>query len=702
MKRVTVLVFTHASLWPFLLALGVPVWLHLRRKRNAQTQVLPTFALLQSALGRQTPVLRWRQILLLITRLLALLFLILAFEKPVVPAVMGRSNGGGRAVVFALDVSLSMQATQGSVSALERAKGRILGLMDDLRQGDTANVIVFGATARPVLPKLSGDFGTLRQAVRSATADYERGNPTAALTLAASELAASNAPRRELVIASDFQKTNGAADAQAALPDGAKLILLQANDAPPDNAAITGLRLPTLAPLPGEPTQLTAEVWNGSPAPCRLTVSLEITAENGEKSGMPEIAPQSVAVPPYASANVAFSVAFPDPARYRVTAHLLTDSLPAADSRYLVADLQNRLRVLLLADSRFGPLDSATYLKQALNPAPESVGGFQVVTRRPSELSAADLRFCDVAVCCDIEAFPPDKMDALAHYAQDGGAILYFLTNPQAAAQIAALAKRAPANGELPFVPETYLDARLQSAGYVKLNPVRSQSPLLRLFADPSVADITQIRFTRYFLTAPPDPASEILLTFENGTPALARRDFGRGSVLLANFSASPQAGDLAKQTLFPPLVHELTQGMAAQGRQRGEILCGDAADEPIDRDEAGETLRANGPDGSPPLLHFDRERGIATVLNLARPGFYRIESGGRTAALFAVNPPPEESDLRPADLKTLETRSAARVIGAGNGAIDSLRYKVELWPFCALLALLFLLLESALSSNWR
>ena len=134
---------------------------------------------------------RWRQILLLLSRLLSLLFLVLAFLKPVLPAELAPPVGGHRSVVIVLDTSLSMSATNGGVSAMARASGQAMALLDDLRYGDMANVILCGGAARPVLPKLSGDFGTLRQAVKSAVPTFERGAPSAAVALAASELAES-------------------------------------------------------------------------------------------------------------------------------------------------------------------------------------------------------------------------------------------------------------------------------------------------------------------------------------------------------------------------------------------------------------------------------------------------------------------------------------------------------------------------------
>lgn len=544
-----------------------------------------------------------------------------------------------------------------------------MALLDDLRRGDTANVILCGGASRPVLPKPSGDFGTLRQAIRSAVPSFERGNPSAAIALAASEMSESAATNRQLIIASDFQKTNWTPDVFAGLPAEFQLVLLEAGENAPDNAALTALRLPAPAPVPGQPARITAEVWNGADTTRSLTVSLEIARDDGAASNLPEIAPQTVTVPPFAAATLTFGVSFPDAARYRVTGRLPPDSLPAANSRYLIADLQDRLNVLLLTDSRFSNAEGATFLRQALNPAPNIPGGLRVTTRRTANLTANDLRAADVVVCDEMETLSAPETALLKRYLSDGGAALFFLANTQSAAQINAIIKQIPGGAKALFTPETYLDVRRQGKGYIALSPPKTQSPLLRLFADPTVADLTKIRFTRYFLTAPPDPAAEILLSFEDATPALARCDYGRGSLLLANFSASPLAGDLAKQTLFPPLVHEMTQGMANQNPERMETLCG----------------------GS-----FTDTSGV-TIFNTAHPGFYHTVAGQTATTAFAVNSAPEESDLRRADLAELQAKRASgksHLVGPNGQTLASLRYNSPLWPYCLLFALLFLLLE--------
>src|SRR5581483_4057105 len=218
--------FLNAGFWPWLLALGIPVLLHLLTRQTGRTYILPTFAFLQRSLAQQSQVFRLRRRLLLALRLALVLFLVLAFLKPTTTAPLAGAGEARRAVVVVLDTSLSMGYARGGVSTLGRARGQAAALLDDLRPGDLANVILAGSAPKSVLPQMGRDLGTLRQAVKSAEATPERGDLPAAVALAAGQLAKADAPRKELILASDFQRTNWADVKFDALPPDVKLVFL--------------------------------------------------------------------------------------------------------------------------------------------------------------------------------------------------------------------------------------------------------------------------------------------------------------------------------------------------------------------------------------------------------------------------------------------------------------------------------------------
>lgn len=706
--------FLNPGFWPWLLALGLPIFIHLLTRRTRRERILPTFQFLQRSLAQQSQVFRLRRWLLLALRLALLLFLVLAFLKPTLTAPLTVAEGQKRTLVVVLDVSLSMGYTQGGVSSMAHARGQAATLLDGLRQGDLANVILAGTTPHGVLPKPGGDFGTLQQALKSANATPERADIPAALALAAQQLAQSDATQKELVLASDFQRSNWG-DAQFdALPPDVKLVFLNSDPDERANTAVTSLKLQPTAPRAGEEASAVVEIWNGSHTARTLPVTLEWQAEDRpyepgtvtDTNVLVTEMTRTVTLPPYASGTAIFPLTFPEAGRYLLTAQVPADSLPTDDHRYFVADLEHSLTVLLLTDAELHGDTGAYFLLRALNPTPNIPGGVRVLPRHAADLTATDLKTCDAVIFHDVRTLPADKLPLLARYVSEGGSLIAFLAGPQTIGQMAALAKQAKPGDGLPFLPRVPMDVRRQGKGYVTLTEARYDSPLLKLFKDPGSADLGKIHFTHFFLTGEPDPRAEVLLKFEDSTPAAARRNFGAGSILLCNFSPAPGDSDLARQEVFPPLVHEFLKGMTDRTGARREFLPGGAASATLDAALMRGDIAARDPNDTPEPVSVDRTSGSVILEHVEMPGFHTVTANGQPAVTLAVNPSSDESDLRALDPRELESKRSARpsylVGGKGEGAavqLERLQRGRPLWPYCLLLALFALLLEQAVTT---
>lgn len=107
-----------------LLALAVPIAVHLfnfRRYRKIYFSNVDYLEQLQSETRRQS---RLRQLLILAARMLAIVFLVLAFTRPVIPAKEQQLRSGGSDVSIYLDNSFSMESTDGNVALLEKARNK--------------------------------------------------------------------------------------------------------------------------------------------------------------------------------------------------------------------------------------------------------------------------------------------------------------------------------------------------------------------------------------------------------------------------------------------------------------------------------------------------------------------------------------------------------------------------------------------------
>ena len=94
--------------------------------------------------------------------------------------------------------------------------------------------------------------------------------------------------------------------------------------------------------------------------------------------------------------------------------------------------------------------------------------------------------------------------------------------------------------------------------------------------------------------------SGKILLTYADGTPALAESNIGLGTLLICNFSVAEASSNLARQRLFPAWIHEMLLRMSDTGSAAKEpFLVGDSVSgETWAAEAAGRDL--TGPGGTP------------------------------------------------------------------------------------------------------
>lgn len=688
--------FLNASYAPWLMAISIPVVIHLLTRQAARNYSLPTFRFLEKSVARQSKIFRFRHLLLLILRGMLVALLVILFLKPARIGPLNAVSAIGRRVALVIDVSLSMGYRRGGVTSLRKAKSQAERLLAGIGPGDRANVILAGAVSTPVQSQLTADASALRLAVNGLEPTQEKCNVPAAMALAAEQLGKAGTGRRELYLISDFQRTNWADVKLDAVPRDVQVVFVSTEESDRENMAVTGIRLRPPAPRAGDEVSALVEVWNGSSIPRPLSTTFQIA------NGTPRT--QTVNVPPFSSGTTFFPASFPTPGRYVCAASVANDGLSGDNTRWYVADLQHSLTVYLVTDENAAASPNGSYfVAHALNPTPENPGGIRVLPRRAADLTDTDLHAADALIFCNTVTMPADRVPAILKYVQAGGSVIVFLYGDRVQAQMEALNRLAGKGEGLPFLPTQLMDVRGRGKGYVDLSEARFESRMLRAFKDPSAADLSRIRFNRFFLTTEVDGHAETLLKFEDGTPAAARRPIGAGSVLLLNFSPSPRDGNLVKQEVFPPLLHELLKGLANREGDRREFEPGGSASTTIALTK--ERIKAAGPDGAAVSITVDRTGGEVTLDHVKQAGIYSLFAGSdRQAGLIAVNVNPDESDLRTLDPRELQSPKELRptyFTGTGNGEqnLDDLSRNRPLWPYVVVALFLLLLCEQVVST---
>jgi len=684
-----VLSVLNAGFLPWLFAISIPVVIHLLTRRTRRRLNLPTVRFLQKSLANQSQFWRWRHLVTLLLRTLAIAALVFAFLKPSWLSAFAATSGEKAGIVIVVDDSASMEYSASGVSTFSRAKEQVREILDGLHDGDKANIVFGGAQPTLATEAPTADHTALAQALQSSQVTEERADAAGAVNIAIEQLSKTNATAQKLYLVSDFQRTNWGSVRFDSVPASTHVLFVDVGAEHRENLGLTSLRLRPATPRVGETATVQAEVFNSSDS--SRTVPVDLKLSDGRHFT------DRVTVGAYSSGNVSFPLTFDKAERIELTATLPDDNLAADNVRRAVVDLRQMATVVLLTDEDVdAPTSAAFYLSRALHPDPSSNAGFRVITVHPTQLNNPQLKSADAVIVCNTPSMPQVQYEALARYVTGGGSLVWMLYGDRVQEELAGFGARLPKAEPLPLKLQSLANISGQAKGFVSLAEARSESRMLKAFSG-SGAALTAPKFFKFWITSEVDQRGEQLLRFEDGTAAAVHTGEGSGNLLLLNMSPAPSYSDLARQDIFVPLLHEFLKGIVNRDAGQREANPGGPAATTIAPTKAA--VLAQDPDGKPIIATMDKPTGSVVIEKTGKSGFYHVLAGGEEAASIAVNPSADESDLRSIDPRELESKRQKQVAylaaAGGNGAnLSDLQHGLELWPYLLVLALVMLLLE--------
>jgi len=675
-----------------LLALAVPILVHLTHKERKDVVVFPSLMFLSKipyqAVRRQ----RIRHWLLFALRCLALILLALAFARPFLtkPAAAAPVRGlGARELVILLDRSYSMGYGDRWTRALAAARSAITGL----GANDRASLVLFDGTATAATEP-TADRAILTTALDAAKpgAGVTRYEP--AFKLAQRVLADSKLPRREVMLISDFQRIGWDGRDTPALPSGTTVNKVDLSEPKTSNVAVTSVDFRRDYAEDRERVAITARLVNRSSQPkTGQSVTLELNGRAVETKQVNLLA--------NAAATVDFAAAPLPTGTTRGVIRAADDALPRDNSFFFAISRGQALSVLVI-DGREGGAPRSLYVERALGIGDQP--NFRVTTKRLGSVTSADLVGRSLILLNDSDLPGGETGRRLVEYVQNGGGLLVSLGDRSAPRDRPSYATEL-----LPATTDVIVDRSADRGG--TLGYIDRSHPIFELFSAPRSGDFSTPRFFRY-RNVTPSPGDEQLARFDDGHIALLERKVGRGRVLVFTSSFDGIWNDLPLQPVFLPVAHQLAKYAAAYADERPWSIVGQVANLPgLFRDSAGPPDAANKAEYVAVAPSGERKRieGTATrSVELAEQGFYELQrAGSRTEPrIVAVNVDLTESDLTAVEPQLL---TGAMVARAGTDSMSSAKEAstpVELerrqgfWWYLLAAVLLLLIGELVLSNQ--
>jgi hypothetical protein len=660
--------------WMFFLgavAVGLPVLIHYLTRPRPVRLPLSTMRFVQEVIHQRRTFHRLRNFLILALRTLAVGLLAWAFTRPLIgeKPLIGADDSANTVRVVILDVSQSMAASARGISVFERARSVAAEYLAH-RAGLRANLILAGTKARPIFEQCSANVAALKDELSRTKVVPERLNVQAAVAVAAEMLSTAggdSGTRRELIIVSDFQRSNWATVDFTPLPTDTVIDLEAAGpaEAPPNMAILR-------AGVQGRPerdreVRMDVEVGNYFPSPQRVTVDLRIGEATYQLEGL---------CPPGISTTLFGPVTLRGSGWQIGHAVLrgIDDALPADNSRAFVLDVRPRPTYAIVSRQRPDDRPSSSYyLERGLVPLEPRPGQTveAVVRIPPDQLNREALASAELIALDHPGPLSAEAAGLLAAMMRRGRAILYVATEPVDASNLKRIADAAGSDLQMPveFAPP--------AAGQVRQNlflaEVREKDPPFSVFGDQVGAAISPLRFGGGLTSRRTEAAlaEDLLAIYSDRTACLVTTACGAGHLTVLN--ADLRESNLPRSPAFVPLIGELVSRMLGQQRATDAVPCGEPLAMYLPADSgAAVGLKIIGPEGTGDFGELATE-GNWVVWRwpaVGYPGVYQVQRDDKTVFAAATGIAAQESDLtslsesvfkdRLAGGRTVHYRSAA------------------------------------------
>lgn len=633
-----------------LLALALPVALHLIARHKYQVQEFPSVQLLRADERTNVFAMRLVDVGQLLLRLAVLLLLVLAMAR--LFAGWWPLGRAARNLIVAVDCSASMgamgrQPPDGATAPLiDRARAKAAELLRRIAAPSQCALVAAGDDALLAAPLRPSPDRALEALDALRVSDGTGRGLVHAVARCCDLLRGRREVRSHIVVLTDLAAsafdTRNQEDLrriQAALQElGRRLeiVVVDVAGGPMDNVAILRAEARGHRVKVGDDAHVIARVLNSGAKDQKAKLQLAV-GDRREPTG------REVTIAPGAEAEVDLTLRAARAGRAVVEVRLDgADSLPADDTFGVPLEVADARRVLIVHATEPAAhdrpraellppsseianrksqvaseeaLDGATILRFVLNPGRElgrpQGTGIQATMVAPEAIAGQPLSKYDLVALYGVSALPEQALKDLETFAQQGRAVLFVAASGTNAMKFnRAFAALSPAElgNELALDPP---------AG---IRYADSQHPVLAPFRDRLKGDLSAVRFAAARQVRRLAAGASVLLAATDGRPLAAEMPIGQGRAVLLAFGLELHLGNIARTRVFPALMWRLVS-----------YLTGDL------RSRLPDTVTAGRPavlDVSEPAFAFQNSLELAPLGPSPAPAIPLSVSGERTVVL--------------------------------------------------------------------
>jgi hypothetical protein len=660
-----------------LMAIAIPVVIHMIHRERRETIPFPSLMFLRKIPYRSVRRQKLRHLLLLAVRCLAIAIVVAAFARPFFEKRVASAAvaGDGREVVVLLDRSYSMAYG----TRWNRAVEAVRTLASQIRPLDRISVVTFGSSAAQVVEP-TAEAARVERVMSTIRPGSEPTRYASGLRMATQILGASDLPRREIVLISDFHRSGWSPNDDVALPEGAAVRTVDVSRREDRDVAVANVSVARAQTGDRLRATVTTRLTNLGGEPSNVEATLDLAGRRVDA--------KRVTVPARASAQVVFVAAPVSDAAARGIVRITPDSQPSNDSFYFTVAEDAQASALVVEPPR-PRANQSLFVTRAFGVADDPA--VSVTVKSIDNLTPADFRGRSLIVLNEA-ALPGGTTGAALRAQVAAGSMLLVVPSEAAAATPTEWRSVLPA-----AVGAATERARGRWAAVDFSNALFEPFRAAR-------ADFSSVGVNRYrLLTAVPDSA-QVIARLDDGAPLLVERLVGNGRVLMWATTLDAAWTDAPFHPLWVPLLHQLARRSVAGRVGRSWFIAPHVLSLATEETEAV----VESPSGQRTRISRDSARSSVELLER---GFYEVRGGA--TAIGAGRPVAVNVDLAESDLSHMDANELVAAITSRNsrgattsaratfaGTAEELERRQAIWWYLLLAALLLLAAETLFSNR--
>jgi hypothetical protein len=662
-------------LWAFS-ALAVPVIIHFFNFRRHKTVYFSNNRMLQAVDKQSKSINRIRQLLIMLTRMLAIAALVLAFAQPFIPATNINSIESSYASIY-IDNSLSMKAKGENGPLLNDARKQAVEIIQALPNSFKIQIITNSFKSNQQRYYSKKEAIDLVDAIKPSPAFREVNSVISRVSSVWQNRKVLDESKLQFFLISDFQKSTfdniDLADQEQFDINLVHLNALNNNT----NLAIDSVWLtqPVLQPNFDQTIKVSIKNYSAKEY-SDLSVQLFI---NNELSGAKTIKAKGAS-----KSELDFTIRPNKKGLYKGELKIEAGEPYFDNSFFFSFTIDESLEVLSISSTESSPTFEKLY-------------GDSIFNFRHSKINKLDygsLKSYDLIILEGLVDLPSGLLTALNSHLKEGKNIVVFpsITNPGAGNAILNYM------GESPFSNLVTQE--------IKSSSVSWQDPLFKnVFSEkPSKADLPKVN--QYLKIKPRNGYP--LVSLENQDPLVIRYNLKGGQLILFTTELEEESSNLKRHPLFVPLMLNSALYSTNQrplysftGRYNGLVFNkAEENDKPL-------SIVINENELIPQQRSIGKQIEIFNMPSDIESGTFEVREDNQVRGLFALNTDPRESEwafweeLDFNKLNVLENLNQLSSESISSSIKNDFNQK-SLWKWFLIGALLFLLFEIILLKIWK